>query len=60
MKWVLINKTDEVADTCEIASEVGVTGAKTYFRKRNTEDKGEHNAVFRTLYNSRERCLSDR
>ena len=31
MKWVLVNKMDEIVDTCEIASEVGVSGAKTYF-----------------------------
>ena len=36
---VLINKTDEVADTCEIASEVGVSGTKTYFRKRKQLDE---------------------
>ena len=34
MKWYLINRFDEIVDTCEIASGVGVTGAKTYFRKR--------------------------
>ena len=31
MKWVLVNNMDEIVDTCEIASEVGVLGAKTYF-----------------------------
>ena len=31
MKWVLVNKPDEVISRCEIASDVGVTGAKTYF-----------------------------
>ena len=34
MKWVLVNRFDEIVDTCEIASGVGVSGAKTYFRKR--------------------------
>jgi len=34
MKWYLVNRFDEIVDTCEIASGVGVTGAKTYFRKR--------------------------
>tara|TARA_B100001113_G_C20653116_1_gene424414 strand:- start:192 stop:476 length:285 start_codon:yes stop_codon:yes gene_type:complete len=33
MKWVLVNKFDEIVDTCEIASGVGVSGATTYFRK---------------------------
>ncbi len=31
MKWVLVNNVDEIVDTCEIASGVGVSGAKTYF-----------------------------
>ena len=31
MKWVLVNNMDEIVDTCEIASEGGVSGAKTYF-----------------------------
>tara|TARA_B100000287_G_scaffold405085_1_gene428359 strand:- start:1729 stop:1998 length:270 start_codon:yes stop_codon:yes gene_type:complete len=39
MKWVLINKTDEVVDVVEIASGVGVSGAKTYFRKRKQIDE---------------------
>ena len=34
MKWVLVNRFDEIVDTVEIASGVGVSGAKTYFRKR--------------------------
>ena len=31
MKWVLVNKLDEIVDTCEIASGVGISGARTYF-----------------------------
>tara|TARA_R100000995_G_C3455476_1_gene110340 strand:- start:97 stop:342 length:246 start_codon:yes stop_codon:yes gene_type:complete len=31
MRWVLVNNVDEIVDTCEIASGVGVSGAKTYF-----------------------------
>ena len=31
MKWVLVNNMDEIVDTCEIASGVGISGAKTYF-----------------------------
>ena len=38
MKWVLVNRFDEIVDTCEIASGVGVSGAKTYFRKRKELD----------------------
>ena len=41
MKWYLVNQFDEIVDTCEIASGVGVNGAKTYFKgtKRMPEDK---------------------
>ena len=41
MKWYLVNKFDEIVDTCEIASGVGISGAKTYFKgmKRMPEDK---------------------
>ena len=38
MKWVLVNRFDEIVDTCEIASGVGVSGAKTYFRKTKEMD----------------------
>ena len=31
MKWVLVNNMDEIVDTCEIASGVGISGAKSYF-----------------------------
>ena len=31
MRWVLVNNMDEIVDTCEIASGVGISGAKTYF-----------------------------
>ena len=31
MKWVLVNKADEIVSKCEIASGVGISGAKTYF-----------------------------
>jgi len=41
MKWYLVNRFDEIVDTCEIASGVGITGAKTYFKgiKKMPEDK---------------------
>ena len=64
MKWVLVNKFDEIVDTCEIASGVGVSGAKTYFRKRKQMDvesfdklwkvmsKTEYDRIFKNnLYN---------
>ncbi len=49
MKWVLINKFDEVIDTCEIASEVGVSGAKTYFRKRKDMKESEFDKLWKVM-----------
>jgi len=49
MKWVLINKFDEVIDTCEIASEVGVSGAKTYFRKRKEMEESEFDKLWKVM-----------
>jgi len=66
MKWVLVNKFDEIVDTCEIASGVGVSGAKTYFRKRKqmeTEDfdklwkvmsKNEYDRAFKNSLQNRQ------
>ena len=49
MKWVLINKFDEIVDTCEIASEVGVSGAKTYFRKRKNMEESEFDKLWKVM-----------
>ena len=35
MKFVLVNKYDEIVDACEIASGVGVSGAKLTSEKEN-------------------------
>ena len=44
MKWLLVNKFDEIVDTCEIASGVGVSGAKTYFMgRKQIEEKAFDN-----------------
>ena len=32
MKYVLVNKFDEIVDTVDLAGGVGVTGATTYFQ----------------------------
>ena len=66
MKWVLVNRFDEIVDTCEIASGVGISGAKTYFRKRKqmeTEDfdklwkvmsKNEYDRIFKNGLQNRQ------
>ena len=49
MKWVLINKFDEIVDTCEIASNVGVSGAKTYFRKRKQMEEKDFDNLWKVM-----------
>ena len=49
MKWVLDNKFDEIVDTCEIASGVGVSGAKTYFRKRKQMDVESFDKLWKVM-----------
>ena len=49
MKWVLINKFDEIVDTCEIASGVGVSGATTYFRKRKQMEEKDFDNLWKVM-----------
>ena len=49
MKWALVNRFDEIVDTCEIASGVGVSGAKTYFRKRKELDEEAFDKLWKVM-----------
>jgi len=49
MKWVLVNRFDEIVDTCEIASGVGVSGAKTYFRKRKQMEVEDFDKLWKVM-----------
>ena len=51
MKWVLVNKFDERVDICEIASNVGVSGAKTYFRKRKQINEESFDKLWKVMSN---------
>tara|TARA_R100001230_G_C5541253_1_gene71876 strand:+ start:78 stop:347 length:270 start_codon:yes stop_codon:yes gene_type:complete len=51
MKWVLVNKFDEIVDICEIASNVGVSGAKTYFRKRKQINEESFDKLWKVMSN---------
>ena len=47
MKYRLhIISTNEVVDTVELASEVGITGATTYFRLRKDLPQKEFDKIF--------------
>ena len=49
MKWVLVNRFDEIVDICEIASGVGVSGAKTYFRKGKELDEETFDKTWKVM-----------
>ena len=49
MKFVLVNKYDEIVDACEIASGVGVSGARTYFRKRKQLDEESFDKLWKVM-----------
>ena len=53
MKWLLVNKFDEIVDTCEIASGVGVSGAKTYFMGVKQMDEENFDKLWKVMSSER-------
>ena len=53
MKWLIVNKFDEIVDTCEIASGVGVSGAKTYFMGRKQIEEKEFDNLWKVMSSER-------
>ena len=49
MKWLLVNKFDEIVDTCEIASGVGISGAKTYFMGVKQMEEPEFDKLWKVM-----------
>ena len=49
MKYVLVNKYDEIVDRVEIASGVGNSGARTYFVKRKQIDEQEFDKLWKVM-----------
>tara|TARA_B100001564_G_C20455963_1_gene585684 strand:+ start:405 stop:653 length:249 start_codon:yes stop_codon:yes gene_type:complete len=49
MKWVLVNKLDEIIDTCEISSGVDVSGAKSYFMNIKRLEEKEFDGLWRVM-----------
>ena len=49
MKFVLVNKYDEIVDACEIASGVGVSGARTYFIGTKKLDEDSFDNLWRVM-----------
>tara|TARA_B100001778_G_scaffold332976_1_gene340480 strand:+ start:1134 stop:1415 length:282 start_codon:yes stop_codon:yes gene_type:complete len=49
MKWVLVNKLDEIVDSCEIAGGVGISGARTYFVGIKRIEENEFDKLWRVM-----------
>ena len=49
MKYVLVDKGDNVVDRVELGSGVGVTGARTFFVKRKQIDSEKFDQIWKVM-----------
>ena len=49
MKYVLVDKGDNIVDRVELASEVGLSGAKTFFVGRKQIDEKEFDSIWKVM-----------
>ena len=49
MKYVLVDKGDNIVDRVELASEVGLSGAKTFFVGRKQIDEKEFDIIWKVM-----------
>ena len=49
MKYVLIDRGDNIVDRVELGSGVGVSGARTYFVKRKQIDESEFDGLWKVM-----------
>ncbi len=49
MKYVLVDKGDNIIENVELGSDVGVSGAKTYFLKSKGIDKKEFDNMWKVM-----------
>ena len=49
MKFVLVDRGDNIVDRVELASNVGVSGAKTLFMGRKQIDKKEFDNIWKIM-----------
>ncbi len=47
MKYLLVNKFDEIIDKVDLSDDVGISGAKTYFVKRKQIDESEFDKLWK-------------
>ena len=49
MKYVLVDKIDKFVDRVELGSEVGISGAKTFFVGRKKIDEKEFDNIWKVM-----------
>ena len=49
MNYVLVDKGDNIVDRIELASEVGLSGAKTFFVGRKQIDEKEFDSIWKVM-----------
>jgi len=50
MKWLLVDKNDDINSTCELHSGYGEKGAKMYFMgRKKLEDEKEFNTIWKVM-----------
>jgi hypothetical protein len=49
MKWVLVNRTDEIVDRVEMGSFIGEKAPKQYFIKRKQIDEKSFDKLWRVM-----------
>ena len=49
MKYVLVDKIDNIVDRVELGSEVVISGAKTFFIGRKKIDEKEFNNIWKVM-----------
>ncbi len=49
MKYVLVDREDNIVDRVELGSDVGVTGARTYFVKRKQIESEKFDQIWKVM-----------
>ena len=49
MKYLLVDKLDNITTSVELGSNVGVSGARTYFRKRKQLDEDSFDKLWKVM-----------
>ncbi len=59
MKYVLVDKYDNIVTTKELASNIGVSGARTYFMKIKNLDEKLFDSIWRVMTKEKYNQISE-